>query len=272
MIINSPRSGKIGKDGLTPHIGENGNWFLGDTDTGISASSKSATTIQTIALLATAWVDGTQTVVCSGASADATSQTVTVAADIASKKAYADAGVICTEVGTDELTFTADIAPSVDLVVYVAIEQAGGTVASGPSNDAYSTEETVIGTWIDGRPLYQRTFVSTISTNTSLQDFSISKDINSNDCLLVEATGSFYAGGAYQEISGIYSFTSNDVYMCSSVVLGTNHLKVILRDCTTRDVGIYLNVKYIRFADTAIAAIPDMTALMSAYEEGVNEA
>lgn len=26
-----------GKDGLTPHIGENGNWFIGETDTNISA-------------------------------------------------------------------------------------------------------------------------------------------------------------------------------------------------------------------------------------------
>ena len=24
--------------GVTPHIGENGNWFLGDTDTGVSAT------------------------------------------------------------------------------------------------------------------------------------------------------------------------------------------------------------------------------------------
>lgn len=26
--------GKPGDDGITPHIGENGNWFIGDTDTG----------------------------------------------------------------------------------------------------------------------------------------------------------------------------------------------------------------------------------------------
>ena len=26
--------GKDGEDGITPHIGENGNWYLGDTDTG----------------------------------------------------------------------------------------------------------------------------------------------------------------------------------------------------------------------------------------------
>lgn len=30
-------AGKDGKNGLTPHIGENGNWWLGDTDTGVSA-------------------------------------------------------------------------------------------------------------------------------------------------------------------------------------------------------------------------------------------
>ena len=30
-------TGAAGKDGLTPHIGENGNWWIGDTDTGISA-------------------------------------------------------------------------------------------------------------------------------------------------------------------------------------------------------------------------------------------
>ena len=27
----------VGKDGITPHIGENGNWWIGDTDTGVNA-------------------------------------------------------------------------------------------------------------------------------------------------------------------------------------------------------------------------------------------
>lgn len=29
--------GGTGADGITPHIGENGNWFIGDTDTGVRA-------------------------------------------------------------------------------------------------------------------------------------------------------------------------------------------------------------------------------------------
>lgn len=33
-----------GKDGLTPHIGDNGNWFIGSTDTGIPAKGKDGLT------------------------------------------------------------------------------------------------------------------------------------------------------------------------------------------------------------------------------------
>ena len=28
----------MGKDGITPHIGDNGNWWIGDKDTGIAAT------------------------------------------------------------------------------------------------------------------------------------------------------------------------------------------------------------------------------------------
>lgn len=30
-------TGEPGKDGLTPHIGENGNWWIGEEDTGVKA-------------------------------------------------------------------------------------------------------------------------------------------------------------------------------------------------------------------------------------------
>lgn len=33
------------------------------------------------------------------------------------------------------------------------------------ANNIYSTEETVIGTWIDGKPIYQKTFVVDQATN-----------------------------------------------------------------------------------------------------------
>lgn len=46
MIINANGksakdgvNGKDGADGITPHIGDNGNWWIGETDTGVKASS-----------------------------------------------------------------------------------------------------------------------------------------------------------------------------------------------------------------------------------------
>ena len=34
------QDGEDGADGITPHIGENGNWFIGDEDTGVNAEGK----------------------------------------------------------------------------------------------------------------------------------------------------------------------------------------------------------------------------------------
>lgn len=37
-LKNGEFTGKDGADGTTPHIGENGNWYLGELDTGVKAS------------------------------------------------------------------------------------------------------------------------------------------------------------------------------------------------------------------------------------------
>ncbi len=38
-------NGANGKDGITPHIGKNGNWWIGTTDTGVSASGGSSSSV-----------------------------------------------------------------------------------------------------------------------------------------------------------------------------------------------------------------------------------
>lgn len=44
------------------------------------------------------------------------------------------------------------------------------------AGDVYSTDERVVGTWIDGKPLYQKTIVDTMPTIT-VEDTSVEKDI-----------------------------------------------------------------------------------------------
>ena len=53
-------------------------------------------------------------------------------------------------------------------VAYAITDDAGsGGGSGGTSEEIYSTEETRIGTWIDGRPLYRRTYTLNIITNSA---------------------------------------------------------------------------------------------------------
>ena len=53
-------------------------------------------------------------------------------------------------------------------VAYAITDDAGSSDgSSGTSEEIYSTEETRIGTWIDGKPLYRRVFEVTTPSGTS---------------------------------------------------------------------------------------------------------
>lgn len=44
-LAEAKASGEFdGEDGVTPHIGENGNWFIGETDTGVAAQGSAGGT------------------------------------------------------------------------------------------------------------------------------------------------------------------------------------------------------------------------------------
>lgn len=51
--------------------------------------------------------------------------------------------------------------------VAYAITDDAGSSSGGSSEEIYSTEETRIGTWIDGKPLYRRVFEVTTPSGTS---------------------------------------------------------------------------------------------------------
>ncbi len=53
----------------------------------------------------------------------------------------------------------------------------GGTANNVNRNDVYSTEETRIGTWIDGKPLYRKTFLG--RTASTLDRHAVVADISS---------------------------------------------------------------------------------------------
>lgn len=56
-------------------------------------------------------------------------------------------------------------------------EGGGGSSSSGGNGEVYSEEEVRIGTWIDGKPLYRKTFCTEVVTSqNSSQDTTILED------------------------------------------------------------------------------------------------
>ena len=83
--------------------------------------SKAPTSVA-ITLTTSGWSSNTQTVTVSGVVASETAQLITPTPAIASQSAYYEAGIMCTNQGTNSLTFTCQTVPTSNLTVYVVIQ------------------------------------------------------------------------------------------------------------------------------------------------------
>nr|DAY16149.1 MAG TPA: hyaluronase tail fiber protein [Caudoviricetes sp.] len=83
--------------------------------------SKAPTSVA-ITLTTSGWSSNTQTVTVPGVVASETAQLITPTPAIASQSAYYEAGIMCTNQGTNSLTFTCQTVPTSNLTVYVVIQ------------------------------------------------------------------------------------------------------------------------------------------------------
>lgn len=75
------------------------------------------------------------------------------------------------------------------------------------NNTDYSTEEKIVGTWIDGKPLYQKTLTGSYGQNTNF-DLNIT---NADKVIIKRAgiilsTGEYIPHGAYTNVDNFLSF------------------------------------------------------------------
>ena len=261
MIFNQPQ------DGITPHIGDNGNWFLGKNDTGVRANGQTNTELIPLTILASDWNTETGEVVvsCAGISANEADQIVTLIPSVESKAACNEAAIECVAIDNNSFTLKAETIPTEDIHIYVAMEVVGN-VAGGTNNDVYSLEETVVGTWIDGKPIYRKTLFLhkslTAGAWTLLCDISglnIETIINSCACYVSEAS-----------TSGYYRIGNDEQMM-----IGVNKNKTTLNGhCVAELSNVYVQhatLEYTKTTDAATINLPDAAAMAASYEQGVHE-
>ena len=159
---------------------------------------------------------------------------------------------------------------------YAAVSQKGGEVPLQPTSenltaavesipqeaagDVYSTKETRVGTWIDGKPLYRRVFQSTTPSTTEDQVLALNADYQ------------------VKKISGYLTVASQNISVTpasgpwSAIYVKYNSLWFFTSAASYQGIPILCIVEYTKATDQATigAAEIAVTALDGLSEEDVN--
>ena len=114
------------------------------------------------------------------------------------------------------------------------------TLKGGSQN--YSLDEQVVGTWIDGKPLYQKTLTGKVSGN----DYSLINlaDLNIEKCL--EISGSYYATGF-----GYMPFNYSKPDYITGYYKESTKTFEFRADSNYNDGNYYFTIKYTKTTDNA---------------------
>lgn len=172
----------------------------------------------------------------------------------------------------DTHTITMTNGETYDINIYNGKDGADGTGGSGGSSDVYSTEETVVGTWIDGKPIYRKVYVTTsASTAVNVADTT---SLHVDTCVQLEGIiQSSVSGSKHKQKIGDGIVNGETALW----IRDSGYIAMSIKGVSTNPnfydgQPVTITFEYTKTTDTATIAIPSAAAMMSAYEEGVNEA
>lgn len=146
------------------------------------------------------------------------------------------------DVAALETTVNGDGDTNLGLVGDVAALQS--EIENLPVGINYSTTEKEVGTWTDGKKVYQRTYVAqTISANTAETLFLDMSTIGATK--LINAFGMIYkldSGGNYYYAIG--SYVSSVIH--SGVYINTSNILCITHESTNRSQTFDLTIQYLK--------------------------
>ena len=131
----------------------------------------------------------------------------------------------------------------------------------------YSTEELLIGQWIDGKPIYRKTFIIGTPSNGDwhiLDSNTIFETAN-----LVRATGKRSVDGSLNLLRDLPYFNTTSDYCCLEVGAFDNQLKIFTRVPSGDINELTVTVEYTKTTDTPFTVDEDIAWV--ALESDVND-
>lgn len=139
----------------------------------------------------------------------------------------------------------------------------------GVEANNFSTDEKVIGTWTDGKPLYQKTFIFTNYTLTALDSWRFLVDVPdlhiSNSCCFITNSYCVASAGNFTNISQIATMSggSNAYTKSFTIAFDSRHLtsEFSANDCLNiitsialSNVTLVFTLRYTKTTDTAVSS------------------
>lgn len=238
--VTNGADGKDGVDGITPHIdSDSKHWFIGDTDTGVAAKGQ----------------DGAK-----GDKGDTGEQ------GIQGEKGDSGKDGINGADGQDGFSPIATVIKSGNTATITITDKNGTTTASisdgkdgtggGGSSDGsgeiYSMEETAIGTWIDGKTVYQRIFDLTDFASKKSNGFQlyslIAADLVIDEVvdsrLIVKNNSVTYTSSEYLATIGTQSSVTGVVNAVNSNIINRAIFHSIITSATDTVFQVYIGTNY----------------------------
>lgn len=127
----------------------------------------------------------------------------------------------------------------------------GGGVGGGNTSNNYSTTEQVVGTWIDGKPLYQKTIIVTSITPSSSGLYSIESGLSDINEVFFVADGSNLHQASVSDVRYPVPYVHYDTANLIGVFFNMSTNTIEVRASANQRVALsgYITVRYTKTTD-----------------------
>lgn len=145
--------------------------------------------------------------------------------------------------GTDTMAYSSSIIRYLTIRYTKTTDSASTTIQEDPNE--YSTDEKIIGKWIDGKPIYQRTFALTLHPTAPAAETLTAHGITDLS-KVIDIRGYWYAGSVNYSLS---LPRSSNTQLKDNIDIYVDNTNIHFVDCPTTATEAYVTLQYTKTTD-----------------------